>query len=151
VERPGGDRRQITFFPEPVTGATFPEQPDGRTFYFLKDVGGGEFYQLFSFDLNTVAYTLLTDGKSRNSEPEFANGSNQFVFTSTRRNRKDYDFYLADAQNPGQAKLLREKRRVVVGPRLVARRPAGAGVQLPVGERKLPAPARRPDRAALRR
>ncbi|CAA9254500.1 MAG: FIG00684568: hypothetical protein [uncultured Cytophagales bacterium] len=108
VERPGGDRRQITFFPEPVTGATFPERRDGRTFYFLKDVGGGEFYQLFSFDLNSGAYTMFTDGKSRNSEPEFANGSNAFIYTSTRRNRKDYDFYLADAQNPGQAKLLRE-------------------------------------------
>ncbi len=108
VEQPGGDRRQITFFPEPVTNATFPRLPQSRTFYFLKDVGGGEFYQIFSFDMGTGVYTMLTDGKSRNSSPEFANKGDQYIFTSTRRNRKDNDFYLSPAGNPEQARLLRE-------------------------------------------
>jgi dipeptidyl aminopeptidase/acylaminoacyl peptidase len=108
VEQPGVDRRQITFFPELVTNATFPKLPQSRTFYFLKDVGGGEFYQIFSFDMNTGAYAMLTDGKSRNSSPKFANKSDQYIFTSTGRNRKDNDFYISPSGTPEQARLLKE-------------------------------------------
>jgi len=42
VKMPGGDRSQLTFYPDPVTSAQFnPKQ--GGSFVFSKDVGGGEF------------------------------------------------------------------------------------------------------------
>jgi hypothetical protein len=36
---------------------------------FSKDLGGGEFYQFFGYDLSSGDVTLLTDGKSRNTDP----------------------------------------------------------------------------------
>src|SRR5689334_24500660 len=50
VAFPGGDRSQLTFFPDRVTQAHFP--PDARRadhFVFSKDTGGGEFYQLYRY------------------------------------------------------------------------------------------------------
>src|SRR3989449_11762576 len=65
VRSPGGDRTQLTFFPDPVSGASY--QPiDGRYVVFTKDVGGGEFFQKYRYDMATGEITLLTDGKSRN-------------------------------------------------------------------------------------
>ena len=42
VRTPGGDRTQLTFYPEPVTAATY-EPKAGRYFLFTKDKGGDEF------------------------------------------------------------------------------------------------------------
>src|SRR6266480_1355383 len=61
VKMPGGARTQLTFSLEPSTGAQF-NPGDGKSFIFRKDVGGGEFYQFYRFDLGTGEITLLTDG-----------------------------------------------------------------------------------------
>ncbi len=66
VNMPGGTREQITFFSEPVGGATICPDETQNIFLFTKDVGGGEFYQIFSFNLNDGSYKMLTDGKSSN-------------------------------------------------------------------------------------
>ena len=60
ISKPGGARKQITFFKEPVGSATFfPEQ---NKFVFSKDSAGNEFAQLFAFDLNTGNYQMISDG-----------------------------------------------------------------------------------------
>ncbi|MDQ3651858.1 MAG: hypothetical protein M3458_16605, partial [Acidobacteriota bacterium] len=51
VKFPGGDRRQLTFFPERVGGASF-QPKKGDFFIFNKDIGGGEFFQLYRYDVN---------------------------------------------------------------------------------------------------
>src|SRR5207253_490510 len=66
VQMPGGARSQLTFYPDAVTNAQY-EPTQGNYFVFSKDVGGGEFYQLYRDDLDTGEVTLLTDGKSRNT------------------------------------------------------------------------------------
>jgi hypothetical protein len=45
VENPGGDRRQLTFFPDRVFAASFHPKR-GDYFIFTKDKGGNEFFQL---------------------------------------------------------------------------------------------------------
>jgi hypothetical protein len=62
VKFPGGDRKQITFFDEPVGSAVF-ESLNGSYFLFLKDIGGNEFSQIYRYDLSNNQVTLLTDGK----------------------------------------------------------------------------------------
>ena len=61
VKLPGGARTQLTFFNEPIGGATF-EPVQGRYFVFGKDVGGNEFAQLYRYDVADGRITLLTDG-----------------------------------------------------------------------------------------
>lgn len=108
VESPGGARKQITFFREPVSNGMFRPVKGGTTFLFTKDVGGGEFFQVYSFDMATGAYEMLTDGKSRNGGGLWNNAGTHFVFTSTKRNGRDNDIYRASAADPKNAQLLME-------------------------------------------
>src|SRR5271155_1351898 len=39
VERPGGERRQLTFFNEPITQAVFSPDPLRSAYVYLKDAG----------------------------------------------------------------------------------------------------------------
>jgi dipeptidyl aminopeptidase/acylaminoacyl peptidase len=109
VASAGAARRQITFFDEPVRGASFCPDPRRNGFLFAKDVGGGEAYQVFWFDLDTGQYTLLTDGESRNGSALWSNRGERFVFYSTRRNGRDWDLHLATVEQPGESKPILEK------------------------------------------
>src|SRR5205823_5306655 len=52
VAFPGGARTQLTFFPDPVSGASY--QPTGGPYIvFTKDVGGAEFLQKYRYDVAT--------------------------------------------------------------------------------------------------
>ncbi|RAW03557.1 S9 family peptidase [Pseudochryseolinea flava] len=107
VDFPGGDRKQITFFKEPVGGGTFCPDTTYRGFMFTRDAGGNEFSQLYWFDLKNGKYTLLSDGgRSQNSLPTWSNKGNKFTVVSTKRNGKDYDIYVADMKNPKEAKII---------------------------------------------
>src|SRR5690242_16302019 len=65
VAMPGGTRQQLTFFADSVANGRF--HPNGGDYIvFMKDVGGGEWYQLYRYEMKTGDTTLLTDGKSRN-------------------------------------------------------------------------------------
>jgi len=50
VRLPGGARRQLTFYAEPVGGASW-EPREGRFFIFSRDAGGNEFSQLYRRDV----------------------------------------------------------------------------------------------------
>jgi dipeptidyl aminopeptidase/acylaminoacyl peptidase len=109
VNKPGGTREQITFFSEPVGGATICPDETQNIFLFTKDVGGGEFYQIFSFDLNDGSYKMLTDGKSSNGGVSWNNKGDKFSFFSTKRNGMDWDIYIADINNPEKAEMVLSK------------------------------------------
>jgi dipeptidyl aminopeptidase/acylaminoacyl peptidase len=107
VTAPGGARTQLTFFPDRVTEAHYPPDPHRADhFVFSKDVGGGEFYQLYRFDLPSGRITLLTDGKSRNALGPFSRTGVRMAYTSTRRNGKDTDLYVIDPRDPKSDRLL---------------------------------------------
>jgi dipeptidyl aminopeptidase/acylaminoacyl peptidase len=99
VKVPGGARTQLTFFPERAVGARFRPKT-GDQFVFSKDVGGNEFYQLYRYDLATGDVTLLTDGKSRNTDPVWSHDGSRIVYGSTRRNGKDVDIYTVSPSDP---------------------------------------------------
>ena len=99
VLAPGAARTQLTFFPDRVTSAHY-DPVAGKYFVFSKDIGGGEWYQFYRYDLDTGNVTLLTDGKSRNLDAVFANHNRQFAYVSTRRNGQDTDLWLMDAADP---------------------------------------------------
>jgi len=105
VKMPGGARKQLTFFPDRVGGAQF-RPGDPNTIIFSKDVGGGEFFQLYRFDLPTGDITLLTDGKSRNTSARFSRDGKWMAYSSTRRTGKDTDIYVEDPMQPQSARMV---------------------------------------------
>jgi dipeptidyl aminopeptidase/acylaminoacyl peptidase len=108
VTQPMGARRQITFFDEPVSSASY-EPIKGEYLIYSKDIGGNEFGQLFKLDLKTFQSTLLTDGgKSQNGGIVWRKDGKGFYYSSTKRNGGDRDVYYMDPNNPSSNKLVLE-------------------------------------------
>jgi dipeptidyl aminopeptidase/acylaminoacyl peptidase len=107
IDNPGGDRRQLTFFKEPVSSATYCPLAAFNGFMFTKDVGGNEFTQLYWFDMATGKYDVISGGsRVQTSLPAWSNSGKQFVIVSTKRNGKDYDFYLGETDHPKDLKMI---------------------------------------------
>jgi dipeptidyl aminopeptidase/acylaminoacyl peptidase len=108
VSQPMGNRRQITFFDEPVSSASF-EPTKGDYLIYSKDIGGNEFGQLYKLDLKTLQSTLLTDGgKSQNGGVTWRKDGKGFYYSSTKRNGGDRDIYYMDPNNPSSNQLILE-------------------------------------------
>jgi dipeptidyl aminopeptidase/acylaminoacyl peptidase len=105
VKMPGGARQQLTFFREPVrTGLLHPTR--GDYVVFQKDVGGGEWFQLYRYDLASGDSTILTDGKSRNLLGPWSSRGDQIAYTSTRRTGQDTDLWVMNPADPRTDRLL---------------------------------------------
>ena len=108
VRAPMGARRQLTFFAEPVTAATYdPARPDAGVVLRM-DQGGGEAYQYFWLERKTGRATRLTDGTSRHESLVMSRGGGVAAYSSTKRNGKDFDIWLMELSAPGKARRLLE-------------------------------------------
>src|SRR5437588_11865245 len=94
VAFPGGDRRQLTFYPDPIGGASF-SPATSTTFMFSKDVGGNEFFQLYTYDLNSGNTRMLTDGKSANTDARWSNAGDRVIYNASKRHGTASDFWIA--------------------------------------------------------
>jgi len=105
VKFPGGARTQLTFFPDRIAGAWY--QPvNGETFVFGKDIGGGEFFQLYLYDLKTGDIKLLTDGKSRNTDARWSYQGDRIAYGSTKRTGDDVDIWVVNPSDPASARMV---------------------------------------------
>ena len=104
---PLGMREQLTFYREPVSGLTpAPASAWRDGFVFAKDTGGDEFSQLYWFDADTRASTLLTDGKrTQNAGTVLSRDGGLMAYTSTARNGTDRDVWVRDTR-AGTARAL---------------------------------------------
>jgi len=107
VKMPGGARSQLTFFPDRVANAGF-EPTKGNYFIFGKDIGGGEWFQIYRYDMDSGNITLLTDGKSRNLGATFSHAGDRIVYMSTRRNGQDTDMWIMNPLDPKSDRMLLE-------------------------------------------
>jgi dipeptidyl aminopeptidase/acylaminoacyl peptidase len=105
VLSPGAARTQLTFYPDAVFSARY-QPTQGKFFVFSKDVGGGEFFQLYRYDLDTNDVTLLTDGKSRNTGAVWSYAGDRLAYGSTRRNGNDVDIYVMNPSDPKSDQML---------------------------------------------
>jgi len=106
VDMPMGARHQITFYDEPV--GQVGRQPKGSKLVFTRDAGGSEFSQIFQFDPVSAGAQMLTDGESRNGAMLWDREGRRLAYQSTRRNGASNDIWLADPENPDDAKVVLE-------------------------------------------
>ena len=106
VDMPMGARHQVTFNSEPVGGVA--RQPGGSKLAFTRDAGGSEFSQIFLLDPDGGDAKLLTDGESRNGAMLWDREGRLLAYQSTRRNGASNDIWLADPENPDDAKVVLE-------------------------------------------
>ncbi|MDG3006049.1 S9 family peptidase [Paludisphaera mucosa] len=106
VAAPGAARRQLTFLPERVLGAS--PRPRRDQFLFTMDEGGAENYQLFLQDRAGGEPVRLSDGKSRHASPKWSPSGELLAWSSNARNGKDMDLYVASPADPAFRRLLKE-------------------------------------------
>jgi dipeptidyl aminopeptidase/acylaminoacyl peptidase len=116
VRAPGGARRQLTFFPDRVGGASWPRHAVDYL-VFDKDRGGDEFSQVFRLDVATGAITMISDGgRSQNSLGPWSHAGDRMSFGSTRRNGADRDIYVMDPKDPATTRRVLEVKGGGWGP-----------------------------------
>jgi dipeptidyl aminopeptidase/acylaminoacyl peptidase len=107
VSQPMGARFQLTFADEPILQARFlPGDP--QTIFYLRDVGGAEFFQIYRLDRRTGRSELLTDGKSRHQNLVLSTDGRWIAYSGTGRNGRDTDIYLSQVARPQEAKRITE-------------------------------------------
>jgi dipeptidyl aminopeptidase/acylaminoacyl peptidase len=106
VRTPGGERRQLTFFRDPVRVAAFSPDPQHGALAFLRDVDGDENLQLFLMRAEDPAPRLLTDGKSQNLAPVWSNTGRALAFSTTARDGKSLDIDLVEPNSGALPRLL---------------------------------------------
>lgn len=97
----------------PQVDAVFPANtydvyyaPNGKSAVYVKDTDGNEVFQVYAYDPLSRKSSLLSDGKSRNTEPVWSNNSEWVIYSSNRRNRTDTDLYIAKPSDPQSTRLL---------------------------------------------
>src|SRR5271155_45942 len=105
VKTPEGARQQLTFFSDTVSNARFHPKL-GDYIVFSKDIGGGEWFQLYRYDVKSGDVTLLPDGKSRNLLGPWSAKGDRFAYMSTRRTGKDTDLWIMDPSDPKSDHLI---------------------------------------------
>ncbi len=107
VDAPMGARRQLTFFDERIGVGDI--QPNGQTFLFSRDVGGDEFFQGFTFDLDGGQVTQFSEPGTRNGALDWSDDGDQVIWHTTTAEDPNYDIYVANADDPaGSAELVLE-------------------------------------------
>lgn len=105
VDHAGGERRQLTFFSEPITQAAFSPDPLRSAYVYLKDVGGNGSTQLYYQRLDEPNPKLLSDGKSVNGGPVWSNAGHEIAFFSTARDGMSHDIDIVDPESGSLPRL----------------------------------------------
>ncbi len=100
VAMPGGMRRQLTFFDEPVYQSLFDPQK-GNYIIVLKDNRGDEFFQIYRHDLSNGKTVLLSSGdKTSVSNLHWNKKGDKLLYTSRNTKTSTNQIYAVDPLNP---------------------------------------------------
>jgi len=103
VDKPGGMRRQLTWFDEPV--GQVARRPGHETLAFTMDEGGSEFSQVYLFDPSDGSHRMISDGESRNGALQWSDDGRFLAFQSTRRNGRSNDVWMFDFESASETDL----------------------------------------------
>ena len=83
-------------------------QPQGKYLAYTVDVNGNESFQLYLFNIGTETSTLLSDNKSRNTEPVWSKDGRWIVYSSSPNGADGVNLRLIDPSNKSSDRLLVE-------------------------------------------
>jgi dipeptidyl aminopeptidase/acylaminoacyl peptidase len=104
VSAPGDTPQVHTLIPGGVYDVYY--SPQGTSLVYVKNTEGNEVFQLYAFDPGRRKSTLVSDGKSRNTEPVWSNRGDRLIYSSNRRNGVDMELYVVNPANPASTRLL---------------------------------------------
>ena len=104
IAEPGDSPRPYTLIPSNVYDVYY--SPQETSLVYVKDTAGNEIFQVYKFDPSSNKSTLISDGKSRNTEPVWSNKGDRIIYSSNRRNRTDIDLYVVSPSDPTTTRLL---------------------------------------------
>ncbi len=107
VAMPMGDRRQLTFFNDPIT-AVAARPGNANQVVFALNEAGAENFQFYLLDRATGRAQRFTDGKSRNEAPLWSHDGKLLAWVSNARNGRDFDLYVVDPEKPGSERRAAE-------------------------------------------
>ncbi len=104
VRTPGDAPHLHTLIPTGVYDIYY--SPQGTSLVYVKDTDGNEVFQLYVFDPTRQSSAVVSDGKSRNTEPVWSNRGDRVIYSSNRRNGTDTDLYVVDPSDRGSTRPL---------------------------------------------
>ena len=75
-------------------------QPQGKYLADTRDAAGNEMFHLYLYDMGSGNTTLLSDGKSRSTEPVWSNAGNKIVYSSTPASGTGVNLRILDRLDP---------------------------------------------------
>ena len=58
-------------------------QPQGKYLAYTRDAEGNETFQLYLYEIGTAKTTILSDGKTRSTEPVWSNAGDKIIYSSS--------------------------------------------------------------------
>jgi dipeptidyl aminopeptidase/acylaminoacyl peptidase len=107
VAEPLGMRRQLTFFDEPVGGASAVPGGSGD-FVFGKDTGGDEYFQGYLFDVDAGSWTAFTEPGTRNGALTWRDDGGAVAWYRSTPGEADWDILVADPSDPATLRVVLE-------------------------------------------
>lgn len=107
VDTPLGARSQLTYYDEPVGGASIRPGSSGE-FGFSRDRGGDEYYQLFTFDTASGDVRQISEDETRNGSASWSDDGSQIAWYRATEADPNWDILIADADNPDGRRVLVE-------------------------------------------
>lgn len=81
-------------------------QPQGKNIAYTRDSDGNEAFQLYLYNVESRAITLLSDGKSRNTEPVWSPSGERITYSSTPTGSQGVNLRVINPFDPKSDRLL---------------------------------------------
>ena len=104
----GSAPKIISFIPTGVYDLYY--QPQAKYLVYNRDADGNDSFQFYLYDIATRMSTIITDGKSRNTEPVWSNAGDRIIYSSSPPNGNGVDLSVINPFDPKSNHIVIEGR-----------------------------------------
>lgn len=105
VEAPGSAPQTFVYIPAGLAYDVYI-QTQAKYLLYNVDTAGDERFQFYLYDVANRTSTLLTDGKSRNTEPVWSRAGDKFIYSSAPPNAEGVSLYVMNPLDPKSNRLV---------------------------------------------